>query len=130
MRGETISRAYILGVPIRPDGHSCEGLRSRKPAGPAAVLPFLTERITYVIPMALRTVRLDPESKRLLKNICSATGLSVSAALKRGLASVEREIAKSARSPFSVYSTLDLGPGGYVLVPEQRAKEDVRADVR
>ena len=80
--------------------------------------------------MALRTVRLDAESEGLLERVCNATGLTVSAALKRGLASLEGEIADEGRSPIGVYQTLDLGSGGYAIVPARRAKEGVKKAIQ
>lgn len=77
--------------------------------------------------MATRTVRLDPESERILSDIQEATGLPVSDVLKRGLialrASLREEIA---RNPYAVYDELDLGPGGYAVAPARGAKRAIR----
>jgi hypothetical protein len=77
--------------------------------------------------MATRTVRLDDESEELLDRLRKTLGLSVSAALKRGLTAADRELAADARSrPFEVYRQLDLGPGGYAAAPSRKAKVRVR----
>ena len=81
--------------------------------------------------MGTRTVRLDEESERLLARVCDATGLSVSAVLKRGLVVVSTEIANGlASKPYEVYRRLDLGPGGYAIAPARNAKSAVRDAIR
>ena len=81
--------------------------------------------------MSTRTVRLDEESERLLARICDQTGMSVSAALKRGLVAVDRENANRLSSkPYEVYRRLDLGPGGYAVAPARRAKVAVKQAIR
>ena len=80
--------------------------------------------------MAIRTVRLDPESERALAEIRHATGMSISGALKRSLA-VAREVLRGTTArPFEVYRTIDLGPGGYARAPARRAKQALRALLR
>ena len=77
--------------------------------------------------MATRTVRLDDEGERALAEVQRATGLSVSAALKRGLLLArEAERARLATRPADVYRTIDLGPGGYARAPARRAKQAIR----
>lgn len=49
--------------------------------------------------MVTRTVRLDSESEKILEEISRSTGLSASAALKRGLRALRAEIAKEALRP-------------------------------
>lgn len=81
--------------------------------------------------MGTRTVRLDHESERLLARICQNTGMSVSAALKRGLVLVASGQANQpGAEPFTIYRSLDLGPGGYARAPAREAKASVRAVVR
>ena len=64
--------------------------------------------------MGTRTVRLDPEAEELLGEITKLTGLTISAALKQGLAQL-RDSLRQTRStrPWDLYEKLDLGPGGY-----------------
>jgi hypothetical protein len=64
--------------------------------------------------VSIRTVRLDKEAERALREIQAATGMPISAALKRGLRAVRDEVARQSReTPYDVYRQLDLGPGGY-----------------
>lgn len=77
--------------------------------------------------MSIRTVRLDEEAERVLKEVQAATGMPISAALKRGLRAVRDEVSRTSRqTPYDVYSQLDLGPGGYATGPST----DTRAAAR
>jgi hypothetical protein len=81
--------------------------------------------------MGIRTVRLDPETERVLDEVLRATGLSVSAALKKGLLTLREEVARQAhRTAYEVYRELDLGPGGYANAPSTDTRRGVRAAVR
>ncbi len=80
--------------------------------------------------MAIRTVRLDPESERALAEIRRATGISVSGALKRGLVVAREALRGATAQPFEVYRKIDLGPGGYARAPARRAKQALRALLR
>lgn len=81
--------------------------------------------------MAIRTVRLDSATERVLSEVTRKTGWSVSTALKRGLfvlrARVERQ---TDRRPFDVYRMLDLGPGGYAQAPSTESRQGVVAVLR
>ena len=78
--------------------------------------------------MAMRTVRLDDQSERGLTEVQRATGTSVSAALKRGLLTARDALrAQGAASPFEIYKSIDLGPGGYARAPARRAKAAIRS---
>jgi len=73
--------------------------------------------------MGLRTVRLDDETEKVLKQVTRKTGWSVSAALKRGLLVLRDEVGRtSQQSAFEIYRRLDLGPGGYALAPSTRSR--------
>ena len=77
--------------------------------------------------MTTRTVRLDDEAEKALEEITRATGLSVSAALKKGLSALREEIARNASTtPYEVYEKLVLGPGGYAVAPAREAKRSLR----
>ena len=80
--------------------------------------------------MAIRTVRLDPESERALAEIRHATGMSISGALKRSLAVARDALRGTTARPFEVYRAIDLGPGGYARAPARRAKQALRALLR
>ena len=81
--------------------------------------------------MALRTVRLNPQAEQALRRIVRATGLSTSAALNRGLLALSEDQARNAsRTPYDVYATLDLGPGGYAIGPSTNTRRDVRKAIR
>jgi len=77
--------------------------------------------------MATRTVRLDREAERALAEIQKATGLPISEALKRGLRALQQHLqAEAARTPYSIYCELDLGPGGYAIGPSTEVRQHVR----
>lgn len=62
--------------------------------------------------MARRTVRLDAEAARAL----------------RALQADVRRL--PSRSPYEVWAGLDLGPGGYAVVPSEAARDGVREAIR
>jgi hypothetical protein len=81
--------------------------------------------------MGTRTVRLDDETERVLAQIVTATGLSVSAALKKGLLVLKNDVVRDARRlPYDIYSTLDLGPGGDAVAPAADSRRGVRLAIR
>lgn len=81
--------------------------------------------------MATRTVRLDEEAERALKEVQRATGLPISEALKRGLRSLREEVRrKTSRTPYDVYRELDHGPGGSAIAPSTDTKRAVRAAIK
>lgn len=80
--------------------------------------------------MSTRTVRLDEEGEQALEEIREATGLSVSAALKRGLLVLREDVTRQSTKPFDVYRELDLGPGGYAEGPSTRVREGVVNAIR
>ena len=54
--------------------------------------------------MGIRTVRLDEETEKVLAEIVTATGLSVSGAMKKGLLVLRNDVAREARRiPYDVY---------------------------
>ncbi len=64
----------------------------------------------------------------MLRQIRSATGLSVSAALKLGLAKAAEDLEQRASAePYAIYQALDLGPGGYAAGPARLAKSTLKA---
>jgi len=81
--------------------------------------------------MATRTVRLDDEAEAALRQICDATGLPISEALKQGLQSLKRRVGEeSRRRPYDLYQQLDLGPGGYATAPSTDTRGGVAAALR
>jgi hypothetical protein len=81
--------------------------------------------------MATRTVRLDEEAEAVLQHIRDATGLPISEALKQGLQSLKQQVGDEARrTPFDVYQTLDLGPGGHAIAPSTETKRGVVTALR
>jgi len=81
--------------------------------------------------MATRTVRLDDEAEKALRQIREATGLPISEALKRGLRSLRQHVEQeSLRTPYDVYRELDHGPGGSAIAPSTDVRRAVRAAVR
>ena len=76
--------------------------------------------------MGTRTVRLDEESEQALEEVRQQTGLSVSAALKKGLLVLRDEVSSQATTtPYDIYRELDLGPGGYASTKSTRVREGV-----
>ena len=76
--------------------------------------------------MATRTVRLDEEAEAALLRIRQATGLPISEALKRGLRSLQSQIAEEAkRTPYDIYRELHLGPGGSAIAPSTETRRGV-----
>ena len=72
--------------------------------------------------MGTRAVRLDDDTERVLAEIVRVTGLSISAAMKKGLLALRKEVARDAqRRAYDVYKDLDLGPGGYAIAQIGRA---------
>ena len=81
--------------------------------------------------MTIRTVRLDDATEKVLAEVVKVTGLSVSAAMKKGLLALRDEVAREAqRVPYDIYKELDLGPGGYAVAPATKTREGVRAAIR
>ncbi len=81
--------------------------------------------------MSTRTVRLDEETEQALRHIVEVTGLSMSAALKKGLLTLQEEVAQRAEcTPYDVYRTLDLGPGGYAITPSTQTRRGVQEAIR
>ena len=96
--------------------------------------------------MGVRTVRLDEESEKALQEIMAATGLTASAALKRGLETMRRQLdVRTIKEPavayetrptqktdtaFAIYEKLDLGPGGYSRAPSTEVRRGVSDAIR
>jgi hypothetical protein len=81
--------------------------------------------------MGIRTVRLDEETEKVLAQIVTVTGLSVSAAMKRGLLVLRNDVVRDAqRIPYDIYKELDLGPGGYAVAPATQTRRGVRTAIR
>jgi hypothetical protein len=81
--------------------------------------------------MATRTVRLDSEAEKALREVRVATGLPISEALKRGLRSLQEQVRReSGRTPYDVYQELDLGSGGYAIAPSTDTRRGVREAVK
>jgi hypothetical protein len=86
---------------------------------------------TVEVALATRTVRLDPEAEKALREVQAATGLPISEALKRGLGSLREQVTREAgRTPYDVYRELDLGPGGYATATSTDTRRGVREAVR
>jgi hypothetical protein len=81
--------------------------------------------------MSTRTVRLDEETEQALRHIIDVTGLSMSAALKKGLLTLQEEVTqRTQRTPYDLYQTLDLGPGGYAIAPSTQTRRGVQAALK
>jgi hypothetical protein len=81
--------------------------------------------------VSTRTVRLDEEAEKVLRQIVQVTGLSISAAFKQGLLALHDEIAQHARHvPYEIYQELDLGPGGYATAPSTSTRRGVQEAIK
>ena len=81
--------------------------------------------------MGLRTVRLDDEIEKVLKQVTKKTGWSVSTTLKRGVLVLRDEVRRSGQqSAFEIYRRLDLGPGGYALAPSTETRRGMQIALR
>ena len=81
--------------------------------------------------MALRTVRLDNETEKILKQVTKKTGWSVSSTLKRGVLVLRDELGRrSQQSAFEIYRHLDLGPGGYAIAPSTETRRGMQLALR
>ncbi len=81
--------------------------------------------------MATRTVRLDDEAEKALREIRDATGLPISEALKRGLRSLgDRVKRETQRTPYDIYRELDHGPGGSAIAASTDTRRAVRAAIK
>ena len=81
--------------------------------------------------MSLRSVRLEPETEVALEEIQRATGLSASAAIRRGVTALREQLREAgSASPFELYRTLELGEGGYARAPARKAKKSIQAVLR
>jgi hypothetical protein len=81
--------------------------------------------------MATRTVRLDEESERALAEIRQATGATVSRSFKQGLFTLRDALrGRLSATPYEIYRSLDLGPGGYSAAPARHAKGALRELLR
>lgn len=81
--------------------------------------------------MGVRSVRLDEESERILEEVRRTTGLSASAAFKRGLRVLREELGRgAAHRPYDIYERLDLGPGGYASGPSDDTRTAAREAIR
>ena len=81
--------------------------------------------------MSTRTVRLDDDAERALREVRRETGMTISAALKRGLMLLQAQIASERRSDaWTVYERLDLGAGGYLKRPARESRRGAREAIR
>ena len=52
--------------------------------------------------------------------------MSMSAAVKKGLWLLYQELTPPSHTPYDLYKTLDLGPGGYARAPSTDVQRGVR----
>ncbi|MEN8220085.1 MAG: hypothetical protein ABFS56_27795 [Pseudomonadota bacterium] len=75
-------------------------------------------------------VFLDKEAEQALQVVMQAAKLNLSEAVKQGLILLQQHLNLSqtpTSKPFDIYKQLDLGEGGYAIVPSSQAKEGVKA---
>ena len=81
--------------------------------------------------MGVRTVRLDDETEKILKQVTKKTGWSVSATLKQGVLVLRDEVGRRPQhSAFEIYRRLDLGPGGYAITPSTDTRRGMQLALR
>jgi hypothetical protein len=81
--------------------------------------------------MAVRTVRLDDDTEKILEQLVEGTGMSISALLKQGLLALKDQLSpQPQRSAYEIYEELDLGPGGYAVAPAIESRQGVQEAIR
>ncbi len=81
--------------------------------------------------MSIRTVRLDDETEKVLKQVTEKTGWSISTTLKQGVLVLRDEVSRRPeRSAFEIYRGLDLGPGGYAIAPSTDTRRGMQIALR
>lgn len=81
--------------------------------------------------MALRTVRLNEEEEKALREIRRHSGLATSAALRRGLQLLRRSLVpEPLPSSYEVYKRLNLGHATGALGPAKDTKRLVAEAIR
>jgi len=77
--------------------------------------------------MATRRVRLDRDTERVLSEVRAATGLAISAVIKRALRALQAKLRQtSVRTPYEIYAELNLGAGGHALASSAHVRGGVR----
>jgi len=81
--------------------------------------------------MAVRTVRLDDDTEKILDQLVEGTGMSISALLKQGLLALQDQMSpQPQRAAYEIYEELDLGPGDYAVAPSTETSRGVQAAIR
>ncbi|HSF41114.1 MAG TPA: hypothetical protein VLQ45_13245 [Thermoanaerobaculia bacterium] len=81
--------------------------------------------------MALRTVRLDEDTEKILEQLVEGTGQSISTVLKQGLLALrDRRTAQPEKTAYDIYQELDLGEGGYAIAPSTETRRGVQEAIR
>ncbi|MEM7356299.1 MAG: hypothetical protein AAF657_36120 [Acidobacteriota bacterium] len=81
--------------------------------------------------MSTRTVRLDADAEKVLREVTSSTGWTISTTLKEGLMALRERLSEaSAKKPYEIYESLDLGPGGYAIAPSTESRRGVQEAIR
>ena len=80
--------------------------------------------------MAVRTVRLDEDSEKILESLSAEMGVSISAVLKQGLLALREKRQSGTARAYDIYEQLDLGPGGYALAPSTDTRRGVQEVLR
>lgn len=66
--------------------------------------------------MTTDTVRLDQEDEAMLRRVNDLTSLPISQILKRGVRCFQQRFSDgTAQTPYEIFRSLDLGPGGYAV---------------
>lgn len=81
--------------------------------------------------MAVRTVRLDDDTEKILEQLVERTGMTISSLLKQGLAVLKDQLSPQAeRTASEIYEELDLGPGGYAIASSTETGRGVQDAIR
>ena len=77
--------------------------------------------------MSVRTVRMEPEDDARIERIRRKTGWTSSDVLKEGVRLLDEALTKApTNDAHEIYSSLDLGPGGYAAGPALESRETAR----
>ena len=80
--------------------------------------------------MAMKTVRLDEESEKILEDLAREMALPISAVLRQGLFALRDQRRQGTPRAYDVYRELDLGPGGEALAPSTATRRGVEEALR
>lgn len=82
--------------------------------------------------MSVRTIRLDPNSEKILHHVMEITGLPMSKIFKEGLMVLEKQLLENPpkKNAYEIYRSLGAIPGDDKIPPATGVRKGVRAALR